>query len=404
MGVNGDGTNFGAGFTALEGVARDGAGNLYVVDSNAIRKIAPSGTNWIVTTIAGFYLSHGAGNDGTIVNARFNNPQGAAVDAAGNVYVADCYDNSIRKVAPIGTNWVVTTIAGATSMSYGSNDGTNNAARFHNPYGIAADSSGALYVADMLNHTIRKVAPMGTNWVVTTLAGFPGASGTVDGIGTNAHFKSPFGIAVDNNGVLYIADLAANTIRKITPVGADWVVTTLAGTDGVAGSTDGMGAAARFNLPQGIAVDAAHNLFVADSDNQTIRRITPAGNVTTIAGLAGVKGSANGIGSAVRFDAPYWVAADSAGKLYVTEYGGDGSGGGYTVRQGQVAPFLQIAKVNNQVVLSWAEELTGFVPQVCYSLPSPSWHTLLDIPSVSDGSWVVTNAMQPGPNFYRLFK
>jgi sugar lactone lactonase YvrE len=164
----------------------------------------------------------------------------------------------------------------------GSADGTGAAARFNYPQGVTADGSGNVYVADSNNFTIRKITPAG---VVTTLAGAAGASGSVDGAGAAARFNRPSGLAVDGSGNVYVADTYNHTIRKITPAG---VVSTLAGTALAYGSADGTGAAARFFYPQGVAADGSGNVYVADSNNLTIRKITPAGVVTTLAGAAGV--------------------------------------------------------------------------------------------------------------------
>ena len=401
-----DGTNASARFTALAGATVDAAGNAYVADGNAIRKVAPLGADWVVSTLAGSIGSHSF-VDGTNAVAQFNYPQGVAVGGAGTLYVADTYNHAIRTVAPVGVNWVVTTIAGPTppTIAYGADDGTNNVARFRKPYGIAVDSAGVLYIADTFNHTIRKVAPSGANWVVTTLAGWSTTSGNLDGTGTNAQFMAPAGIAVGAGGTLYVADFAGNTIRKITPIGPNWVVSTLAGLGGSAGTNDGLGSAARFNQPFGIVVDGMNHVIVADSANHTIRRITPAGSVTTIGGLPGVAGSANGIGRSARFDVPQGLGLESSGKIYVTEYGGDPlTAGGYTVRQGQVAALLQIDYVNNRVVLSWPLGLTGFVAQAAHSLPTPSWNPVPTNPWVSGDYWTLTDTNPINPSLYRLAK
>ena len=166
----------------------------------------------------------------------------------------------------------------------GNADGTGTAARFNRPGDVATDSAGNVYLADTSNDTIRKITSAG---VVTTLAGTAGVSGSTDATGAAASFQSPYGIATDSAGNVYVADTGNHTIRKITSAG---VVTTLAGTAGVSGSTDATGAAASFRDPRGIATDSAGNVYVADSDNDTIRKITPAGEVTTLAGAAGQNG------------------------------------------------------------------------------------------------------------------
>ena len=249
--------------------------------------------------------------DGTGSAAQFRMPNGVAVDGAGNVFVAD-YDNcTIRKVTPAG---VVTTLAGIAGTS-GTNDGTDSAARFCGPQGVAVDNMGNLFVADSGNCTIRKVTPAG---VVTTLAGSAGNPGSADGTGVAARFLWPGGVAVDRAGNVFVAD-GYNTIRKVTLAG---VVTTLAGlASDSCGSADGTGSAARFCSPCGVAVDSAGNVFVADSGNNTIRKVTPAGVVTTLAGSAGDYGygSADGTGSAARFYYPCGVVVDDAGNLFVAD-------------------------------------------------------------------------------------
>ena len=262
------------------------------------------------TTLAGTAGQIGSA-DGTGSAARFNSAYGVAVDSAGNVYVADTGNDTIRKITPAG---VVTTLAG-TAGQFGSADGTGSAARFEFPEGVAVDSAGNVYVADTINDTIRKITPAG---VVTTLADMAGQVGSADGTGSAARFDYPTGVAVDSAGNVYVADDGNDTIRKITPAG---VVTTLAGMAGQVGSADGTGSAARFAYPEGVAVDSAGNVYVADTGNDTIRKITPAGVVTTLAGTPGQAGSADVTGSAARFDDPTGVAVDSAGNVYVAGVG-----------------------------------------------------------------------------------
>ena len=303
-----DGTGSAARFYLPQGVAVDTAGNVFVADSfnHTIRKVTSSG---VVTTLAGLAGSSGS-TDGTGSAARFHSPTSVAVDTAGNVFVADTTNQTIRKVTSAG---VVTTLAGSAGSS-GSDDGTGSAARFNSPQGVSVNSAGNVFVADRLNHTIRRVTSAG---VVTTLAGLAGSSGSTDGTGSAARFNSPRSTAVDSSGNVFVADATNHTIRKVTSAG---VVTTLAGSAGSSGSADGTGSAARFYLPQGVAVDSAGNVFVGDSFNYTIRKVTSAGVVTTLAGSAGNFGSADGTGSAARIGQPMGVAVDGAGNVFVADF------------------------------------------------------------------------------------
>jgi sugar lactone lactonase YvrE len=242
--------------------------------------------------------------------ARFSNPGGLATDSAGNVYVADTDNDTIRKITPAG---VVSTFAGTAGIS-GSADGRGAVARFSGPQAVATDSAGNVYVADTGNHAIRKVTPAG---LVSTLAGT-----TYD----------PTGVAVDGSGNVYVADtlysdnVPSATILKITPAG---MVSTFAGTPYMVGSSDGTGPAASFLGPRGLATDSAGNVYVADADNyrpfhvsnNTIRKITPAGAVTTLAGMAGTTGSTDGVGAAASFNEPAGIGVDNAGNVYVADTG-----------------------------------------------------------------------------------
>src|SRR5439155_440578 len=265
--------------------------------NHTIRKITPAGA---VTTLAGSAGQSGAA-DGAGSAARFYYPEGVAVDGAGNVYVADWGNYTIRKITSAGA---VTTLAGSAGQS-GTEDGTGTAARFDYPTGVAVDSAGNVYVADSYNNTIRKITPAGA---VTTLTGSAGEFGSGDGIGRGARFNDPIGVAVDSAGNVYVADSNNHTIRKVTSAGA---AATLAGSAGQMGSGDGTGTAARFNDPTGLAVDSDGNVYVSDTHNYTIRKITPAGVVTTLAGSAGQDGGVDGLGSAAQFDYPFGVAVDT---------------------------------------------------------------------------------------------
>lgn len=292
-------------FTDPAAVAAGPDGAIYVADpgNHVIRKVDASGAT---TTFAGQAGISGA-IDGNASVARFNVPVGIAVGADGTVYVADTGNNLVRKITPAG---VVSTLAGGAGFS-GSLDGSGTAARFSTPLGLAVDAAGNVYVADTGNSTLRKITPAG---VVTTLAGAAGSPGTADGTGSAARFYAPQGVAVDVEGGVYVADSVNNTIRKVTSAG---VVTTLAGSAGLAGSADGSGSSARFRYPIGIAVDNSLNVYVSDRDNHLLRMVTPSGSVTTLAGVAGAAGVVQGALPG-GLNQPFGMTIGMDGALYVS--------------------------------------------------------------------------------------
>jgi sugar lactone lactonase YvrE len=398
-----DGTGTAATFSYLAGVAVDGSGTLYVADqwNNTIRKIAPGG---VVTTVAGTPGITGSA-DGTGAAAQFSSPDGVALDSSGNLFVADQGNDTIRKITPAG---VVTTFAGSPGGK-GSADGTGSAARFDDPQGIGVDHSGNVFVADSGNFTIREISPSG---VVTTLVGSPGVIGNADGTGAAAQFFYPVGIAVDGTGNVFVSDgmgftidgnlyrtnYFGDTIRKVTPGG---LVTTLAGLPQDAGSADGAGSAALFNSPAGVAVDGAGNVFVADSLNQTIRRISPAGAVTTLAGVPEVQGTADGMGAAVRFNSPSFVAVDNSGNLYVTD------SDNFTIRVGALGRAPSVAtepalgkQAASQTV---AAGRTAVFSVASSAVPNPAYQWFFDgtpLAGATQATLIVDDATAAEAGFY----
>ncbi|OAM90502.1 hypothetical protein AW736_07605 [Termitidicoccus mucosus] len=323
-----NGNGLAAQFNAPEGAAAsDKAGNLYVADtaSHTIRRIAPDGT---VTTYAGQPGVPGAVNGAAA--ARFNSPSSIVIDADGaTLYVADTGNQVIRKIdIPTAE---VSILAGLPNDA-GSTDGAHFAARFDTPSGLALDADGNLYVADTGNSTIRKIVI--ATGAVTTLAGSPGAPGSSDGPLVSARFDMPTGLAIDTAAAhLHIADTGNSTIRRL--ILSTGVVETLAGVPGQTGMADGTRANARFNTPQALATDAAGNLYVADTGNDILRKIEPATRaVTTIIGIAGQPGSQDGIGPQAAVNAPAGMTADAAGNIYVLDTGN------HTVRALQASPAI----------------------------------------------------------------
>jgi len=367
------------------GVAVDGAGNLYVADTgnSTIRKVTGDGG---VTTLAGSAGQTGS-TDGTNSTALFNYPSGIAVDSAGNVYVADTYNSTIRKVT---TNGVVTTLAG-TPGQFGSTDGANTMALFNYPAGVAVDSLGNVYVADAGNNTIRKVTSGGK---VSTLAGSAGQSGSADGANGTARFSCPDGVAVDRLGNIYVADSGNNSIRKVTSAG---VVTTLAGNAGVFGDMDGNGADARFNFPRGVAVDNLGNLFVADTGNNTIRKVMTNGVVTTIGGADGVIGGADGVGGSANFADPSGISEDGNGRIYVADAGNN------RISKGTPLPTLNLTRSATSVIVSWPASFAGFELQQNSDIANANGWSTASYGTSDDGTNnSVTVSLPIGIQFFRL--
>ena len=259
-----------------------------------------------VSTIAGVLETPGF-NDGNALSARFFNPHGIALDEAGNAYIADRYNHTIRRLSVDGQ---VTTLAGKAGFS-GAEDGIGEEARFNEPWGICAAADGTVYVADTKNNKIRQVS---TDGRVTTFAG-TGNFGTSDGVGIRATFGNPTGIEVDEFGNLYIAEHLTHTIRKIDTKG---VVSTIAGIPYIPGEEDGQGREAQFFRPYGLTLDNQGNILVADEWNHKIRRVTPEGVVTTVAGIGEVD-LINGTAQEAAFNFPWDLTVDEFDNIYVVD-------------------------------------------------------------------------------------
>jgi len=371
----------------------DSAGNLFVADgsNNQIRKVSPAG---VVTSFVG--SSSAGSTDGSGASAQFSLPSGLAIDSGGNVYVGDYFNNMIRKVTPAG---VVTTLAG--SGLQGSTDATGAAASFFRPWGVAMDSSGNVLVADSGNNKIRRVTPAG---VVTTLAG-SGAAALTNGTGAAAAFNTPTGLTVDAADNIFVCDDFNRVIRKVTPGG---VVSTFAGS-GATGSVNGTGLAATFNTPTSITTDGTGNMYVADRSGRTIRMITPAGVVTTLAGGAGGT-TLDGNGSSAGFNYPIGITADAFGHVFVSEDTGNvirridiaGSAPAATTTTITTVPATTSTTSTTTVTAS----TTTAVPDTTTTAPTPAATTPLQSSNASatslvpgtTGSMVSANAVPPGPS------
>ncbi len=393
-----DGTNKDARFNYPNGIALDSSDNLYVSDSGncTIRKITLLGTNWIVTTIAGAPGQRGSA-DGTNSAARFAFQDGIAGDAAGNLYVADYVNSTIRKLTPVGTNWAVSTLAGLAGAT-GRLDGTNNAARFNGPIGVAIDPQGNVAVAESYNMDVRRLAPEGANWVVSTLAGrFPGSD---DGTNLAAQFLSPYDIAADKSGSFFVADADNYTIREVSPAGTNWAVSTIAGLARARGSVDGTNSTARFGRPTSLAVGPEGEVFVTDGGSNTVRKLTRLGTnwvVSTIGGLPGVPGTADAEGAGARFMNLQAIAVDPAGNLFVADADAN------TIRLGRPEPRLQAKASGQSLLLSWTALAPEYVLETTSSFSgAPDWTTVTNGLWTNANTVAYTNSLDGICGFYRL--
>ncbi|HEX3580426.1 MAG TPA: hypothetical protein VH087_01600 [Thermoanaerobaculia bacterium] len=310
-----DGAAASASFANPVSVGTDIYGNTYVVDRDAstIRKVAANGD---ISTVAGITGQTGA-VDGTLSGGTMNHPSALTVSYGGYLYIADTGNELIRRLYPTGNGIIfgpfLVTFAGTTGVS-GTTDGGGSDATFSSPEGVAVAPDYTLYVADTGEDRIRKIDGISN---VSAFAGIASSPGAADGPASSARFNGPTGLALDPAGNLYVADTGNDTIRRI---GTDGNVTTIAGAPGVAGFTDGTGGVARFNHPTALAFDALGNLYVADSGNNAIRRVAPSHAVTTVIGN-GQTGHQNGDGATAELNDPTGLAFDPAGRLLIADSG-----------------------------------------------------------------------------------
>ena len=283
-----------------QGICIDNSGNIYVADNlnSKIRKITTDGQ---IITVAGSYFGANGYSNGIGLEARFAFPSDVVTDNLGNLYICDRWNFKIRK---IDINGNVTDYAGTTQ---GFLDGQVSSAQFYAPEGIAIDQAGNVYIADTYNNRIRKID---TNGNVTTIAG--GEQGFLNGTTAESKFYSPSGLAIDSQGNIFVTDRSNNAIRKISPEG---IVSTFAG--GVQGNADGYGTNAMLYAPSSIAIDSFDNIFFVDQYNGLIRKITPQGYVSTIAGS--ILGDQNGVGTLAQFYYPFDVIIDLNGDLVISD-------------------------------------------------------------------------------------
>jgi len=364
---NNNGPVYDATFNNPHGIAVGIDGNVYTADrySHTIRKITPTG---IVSTLAGINGVSGS-LDGPSTVATFNEPWGLCVDDTGNVLVADTRNNKIRKITPAG---IVSTIAG--NGNFGVADGPALFASFGNPTGIECDSLGNLFIADHLTHIIRKIDPAGN---VTRLAGIPYVTGSVNGPGATATFNRPYGLTLDNQGNVIIADEWNHKIRKIAPTGH---VSTISGS-GLLGNDNGTANSATFNYPWDVTVDEFDNIFVADGYNYTIRRVLPSGYTTTYAGTPLNSGAVDGLGPAASFNGATAIAINpTTQELYV--------GDAYNELVRKIVNLNQ----GNAPVIAVAINGSGPIPGTDPVMLCPSETAVLSSNSPTDNQWYLNGA------------
>jgi hypothetical protein len=294
------------------GVAVDSAGNLYIADSgnHCIRKVTAAG---IISTVAGNGMEGFYGDGGAATSAMLAYPFGIALDTAGNLYIADSYNQRIRKVSA----GIISTVAGDGTREYGGDGGPATSAQLRDPYGVDVDNAGNLYIADSSNHRIRKVTAAG---IISTVAGSAdgGYFGGDGGPAISAQLSGPFSVTVDAAGGFYIADTENHRVRRVTPAG---IISTVAGgTISEFGGDGGAATLARLYKPTGLAADAIGDLFIADTINCRIRKVTVGGVISTVAGRGGYGFSGDG-GPAIsaQLRAPLGIAVDAIGNIYIAD-------------------------------------------------------------------------------------
>jgi sugar lactone lactonase YvrE len=369
QGYNGD--NIAATTAKLYGpysTAVDTAGNLYIadLDNNRVRKVNTAG---IITTIAGNGVAGYSGDDSAATLAKLDGPAGVAVDASGNVYIADDYNSRIRKV---NTSGIITTIAGTGVNGYSGDNGPSTAAEINDPHGIAVDAIGNVYICDELNSRVRIINIMG---IITTIAGtgLPGYSGD-NTEATSAEIDHPYGVAVDLTGNIYFTEWTNNCVRKINTAG---IITTIAGGNPTLGFSGDKGpaTAADFHIPIGIAIDKAGNIFIGDSYNNRVRKIDQTGIITTYAGT-GLEGYSGDNGPAIDAElyGPIGITVDISDNLYIADY----SNG--RIRYIKSTVDVPVTNFNSDTFVSYPNPNMGsFVTKIISATNEPAYITITNL-------------------------
>jgi sugar lactone lactonase YvrE len=376
-----DGTNQGARFSSPAAITVGPGGLIYVCDregASTIRQIRRAGADWVTTTIAGRFGISGRA-DGTNQAATFNAPSGVAADTAGNLFVADWGNGLIRKITRDGTNWITTTIAG-----------TNAATRIGEPQGPAVDIIGNVYVAGYGDDEVHELTLTNSTWAKTVLArgGYPFGS-------------DPSCVALGPDGSLFYTDqnlYGHYAVRRMYYNGSNWIVGAIAG-GARSGRSDGTNDVAQFNYPGGLAVDPATNIYVADYGNGLIRKVAAAGTnwvTTTIGGFPGRTGIKDGAGTNSLFYGPNGIAVDDGGNLYVADIAAG------VIRRGAPLPEVSIDSTGGYPTVNWPRWATNFVLETSYSVaPNPVW-SAVDPGELGGSQYPLTNSSSGGAAYFRL--
>ena len=292
----------------------DSSGSNVYIADYQNNKIRKVNSAGILSTFAGTGAPGTAGDNGLAISAQLNNPQGISLDSSGNLYIADSFNYKIRKV----TGSIITTYAGTGALGTSGDGGPANAALLNFPTGVSADNSGNVFVADYNNHKIRKIS---SSRIITTVAGTGSAGVSGDGgPGTSALLNYPYGVSVDISGNVYIADSSNNKVRKLSTTG---IITTIAGTGTAGSSVDNIAAtSALLKNPRGVSIDISGNVYIADNSNNKIRMVSNAGIITTIAGTGtGGNGGDGGLSTSAQLKIPSGLTVDGNGNVYVADSG-----------------------------------------------------------------------------------
>ena len=295
------------------GVAVDGSGNVYIADTDnsVVEKVTPTGT---LSIFAGVVASYGAPTAGAATSSTLDYPYGVAVDSSGNVYIADLYNAEVEKVTASGT----LSIFAGTGSQAAPTAGTATNSPLNTPVGVAVDSSGNVYIADTNNDVVEKVA----GGTLSIFAGAGSRGAPTAGPATSSKLGGPFGVAVDSSGNVYIADGLNNVVEKVTPAGTLSIIAGIVGSSGP--PTAGPATSSTLNTPVGVAVDGAGNVYITDAQNNVVEKVTPAGTLSIFAGIVGSSGPPTaGPATSSTLHTPYGLAIDSAGNVYITDSGNE---------------------------------------------------------------------------------